>query len=615
MASFWGEMKRRNVFKVGTVYIIVAWLVIQVADTTFASFGIPDWVMRATVLLLILGLPLILIFAWAFEITPHGLKRTEDVRRENSITHITGRKFDFAFIALLLIAVSYFAIDKFVLPHVDFTTAERTAEVDFELPQDGLLRIVVLPFTNMSADRENEYFSDGVSEELLNVLSTVEGLKVTSRTTAFAYKDTELAIPDIARELKVSHVLEGSVRKSGNRVRITAQLIDVGSDAHLWSDTFDRTLDDIFEVQEDISRSIVKELMLVLGREEVAASFDIEAPTQNTEAYELFLQGQYLFRQRGGENLLEAIRVLENAVGIDPQFARAWGVLGGTWAVLAGYTREVSGAEANSRATAAIERALTLDPQLAGAHATNGLLVSRPGDWAESLAHFDRAIELDPDDVMSHFWQGLTYARVGYQDKALEKYAEAIEIEPTLGIVYSWRGRAYLSKGEIEKAEENYRRAINLNFHQESNTGLAHIAMMRNDPETALEHWHRYQDSLSVERSSATDLALRARADSSLREQAIQELELLDVAYLSGDVWWLMADMGELDSAITRLADQLTPPTNSLAPSLMWYAWRADLRAHPRFLETLGLLKLVDFWETHGYPPGCDPMNGGLVCE
>ena len=332
MANFWGEMKRRNVFKVGTVYVIVAWLLIQVADTTFPAFEIPDWVLRAVVFVLILGLPMALIFAWAFEITHEGLKRTQETERNNSITQVTGRKIDFIFIGVLLLAVAYFAIDKFVLQEA--LTPEPAAEtVQVETDE---ISIAVLPFRNMSPDPENQNFSDGISEELLNVLADVEDLKVISRTTSFAYRDSDLPLRDIANELNVNHILEGSVRKSNNRVRITAQLIHADSDSHLWSDSYDRTLDDIFVVQEEISKNIVASLTEALGYD-AAAALTVTAPTQSIEAYELYLQGRHLFLARGVANLTNAIERLELAVEIDPDFARAWSTLAGAWGVISDY--------------------------------------------------------------------------------------------------------------------------------------------------------------------------------------------------------------------------------------------------------------------------------------
>jgi TolB-like protein len=261
--SLFGELKRRNVFRVAIAYSVVAWLVAQVAELAMESFGSPDWVMKTLLLLLAIGLPIAIVFAWAFEMTPEGVKREKDVDRTTSITHQTGRKINTIIISVLVIALGFSVVthrwaggDGTESPAVDAPT-QTTASSDQS--------IAVLPFVNMSNDADNEYFSDGISEELLNVLVRVEGLRVASRTSSFAFKGKDTSIPNIAESLGVEHVLEGSVRKAGNTVRVTAQLIDARTDTHLWSETYDRKLEDIFAIQDEISGHIVEALKIALG--------------------------------------------------------------------------------------------------------------------------------------------------------------------------------------------------------------------------------------------------------------------------------------------------------------------------------------------------------------
>jgi len=262
--SLIAELKRRNVFRVGVAYAIVAWLLIEVASVLLPTFDAPDWVMKAFSSLVILGFPLALILAWAFELTPEGIKREADVDRTESITHVTGRKLDFAIIGLLALAVVYFAVDKFVLQPAPEPTEVIAEAVPAAEPTMQVKTIAVLPFVNMSGDPEQEFFSDGISEELLNVLAKVKGLRVTSRTSAFAFKGTNASIREIAAELGVEHVLEGSVRMAGERVRITTQLIDVETDSHLWSASYDRELSDIFAVQDEIAAKVGEALKVAL---------------------------------------------------------------------------------------------------------------------------------------------------------------------------------------------------------------------------------------------------------------------------------------------------------------------------------------------------------------
>ena len=288
--SFIDELKRRNVIKVAIAYAIVAWLLIEVTATTFPMLRLPEWTATFVTVLVMIGFPLTLILAWAFELTPEGIKLEKDVDRSESITHITGRKLDFIIITVLVLALVYFAYDEFVIEPaqeealaIASTQAEAVSETD--TPE---MSIAVLPFVNISADPEQEYFSDGITEEILNALAGIRELAVTSRTSAFAFKGKSMSIPEIALKLGVAHVLEGSVRKSGNRLRITAQLIEVKSDTHLWSETYERELTDIFAVQDEISENIAAALKLnLLGDTVARAGTGAVIP----QAYDLYLRG------------------------------------------------------------------------------------------------------------------------------------------------------------------------------------------------------------------------------------------------------------------------------------------------------------------------------------
>ena len=268
--SFFNELKRRNVFRVGIAYGITAWLLAQIADLFLENFGAPEWVIKTILLVLLIGFPLALLFAWAFELTPDGLKREKDVDRSESVTQDTGKKLNTAILVLIAAAVAYLLIDRIqqapvMGPGETSAALENAPEPVVTAAEETEPSIAVLPFVNMSTDPEQEFFSDGISEELLNLLVRVDGLQVASRTSSFIYKGENLNIPQIAGELKVNHILEGSVRKAGKRVRITAQLIDVSSDRHLWSETFDRELTDIFAIQDEIAQAIVSALQQELG--------------------------------------------------------------------------------------------------------------------------------------------------------------------------------------------------------------------------------------------------------------------------------------------------------------------------------------------------------------
>jgi TolB-like protein len=314
--GFFAELNRRNVSKVALVYIIAGWLTMQVVDVMFPALQLPEWLTSAVAALLIIGFPFALIFAWAFELTPDGIKREKDVDRSKSITPQTGQKLNHVALVILTIAVSFLLVDKFVLESGQPPIQEPVATAPDEKPS-----IAVLPFVNMSDDRDNEYFSDGLSEELLNLLAKIPQLHVAGRTSSFKFKGTNEDLRVIGEALNVRHVLEGSVRKSGSRLRITAQLIDTNNGYHLWSDTYDRDLTDIFAIQDEIAGHVVEELRAHLLGAEVAMT---DQGTSNIEAYNEFLRGRYLLEHTSPENLASAVAAYEKAIALDPNFARAY---------------------------------------------------------------------------------------------------------------------------------------------------------------------------------------------------------------------------------------------------------------------------------------------------
>ena len=321
MRQFIQEIKRRNVFKVAVVYIIAGWLTMQVVDVMFPALKIPDWVTSAIAALMIIGFPFALIFAWAFELTPEGIKREKDVDRSQSITAHTGKKLNGTIIVILAIALGFMLVDKFYLSNDAADTADGAAVVDIK-PS-----IAVLPFVNMSDDKDNEYFSDGLSEELLNLLAKIPALHVAGRTSSFQFKGTNEDLRVIGEKLNVANVLEGSVRQSGTKLRITAQLINADTGYHLWSETYDRELTDIFVIQDEIAANVVEALRLKLLGEEIPAP---SHGTTNIEAYNLYLRALYLVDQMTEADLRNAMEVLKRAVQIDPNYADAYALLAET---------------------------------------------------------------------------------------------------------------------------------------------------------------------------------------------------------------------------------------------------------------------------------------------
>ena len=412
--SFVDELKRRNVIRVALAYTIVAWLIAQVTELAFDSFGTPDWAIKTVLFLLVIGFPLALLFAWAFELTPDGLKREKDVSRSESITPKTGRKLDYSIFAVLLLALAYFAADKFLLgPSQDVEAIQTTAGKS----------IAVLPFVNMSSDPEQEYFSDGIAEELLNVLSKIPGLRVSARTSSFQFKGENLDVVKIGQQLNSSLILEGSVRKSGTSVRITAQLIDAGNGFHLWSETYDRQIEDVFAVQDEISAAIVAALQEHLGLQAVATPRVRAA--ENPAAHEAYLRGLYLVAQDTSAGRNAAVQEFEKALSHDPDYAIAHAGL--AMAML----NPFAAAETRAKAADHIGRAMALDPTLAEAHAAKGRQSHIQLNLEDALTSFRRAVQINPNYVIVYTWMGdLLNLDLGRYDEAFPMRETAMRLDP-----------------------------------------------------------------------------------------------------------------------------------------------------------------------------------------
>jgi TolB-like protein/Flp pilus assembly protein TadD len=451
--TLFAELKRRNVFRVGIAYVVTSWLILQVADIVLDNTPAPDWIMQVIMLLMAIGLPVALLIAWAFELTAEGIKKEKDVDRSQSITNKTGRRLDRNIIIALVIALAYFAWDKFstpdnaespVIPASAGIQSEPGESDDLSTPQSiqdsktvltfPAKSIAVLPFVNLSSDPEQEFFSDGISEELLNVLAQFPGVHVAARTSSFQFKGKNQDIGEIARLLKVRNVLEGSVRKSGKRLRITAQLIEAETGYHLWSESYDRELDDVFAIQDEISAAIGEALRveLALGDEQKPAAPKV-TESANTAAYEAFLQGRYLVNQRGRKNVNAAVEHLQRSVRLDPDYAPAHAWLAITTCLLAAgpssygdYTLE----EITRRATPHIERALELDPELAEAHGAVALLALFTPDFELAMVETQRALELNPVYVDAMNWRQLAAQRYGDWEAAVKGMERIVEIDP-----------------------------------------------------------------------------------------------------------------------------------------------------------------------------------------
>jgi TolB-like protein/Tfp pilus assembly protein PilF len=430
MSGLFEELKRRNVFKVGTAYVVLAWLLAQVTDVFLEPFGAPEWVIKTVLVLLLAGLPVVLIFAWAFELTPEGLKRERDVDRSQSITHQTGQKLNLAIIFILVLALSYFAVDKFVLePERHTELAQRQPAANTPEAKEPAKSIAVLPFVNMSSDPEQEYFSDGISEEILNALARVKDLKVAGRTSSFAFKGQNQDLRKIGATLGVEHILEGSVRKSGARVRITAQLVQVDDGFHLWSETYERELTDVFAIQDEIANAILTQLKAALLDD---GEIRISQARTDSEAYDLYLLARQRMYERAQLPLEAAMELLDRAIAIDPQYAPAFAQRGIATLLLADNSYgTIPNAQAEAQARLFLEQALRLDPGLAEAWAGMGLYhEGRPGEVDRGIELLQRALAINPNLIDAANWLQNAYIGSGRPADALAVLQDLVARDP-----------------------------------------------------------------------------------------------------------------------------------------------------------------------------------------
>ena len=461
MGGFWSELKRRNVVKVGIAYCAAGWVVVQIASVLFPLFGAPTWILKVVTALVMLGFPLALVFAWAFELTPQGLKRSEDVPLEVSTTRSTGRLLDFLVIGVLAVALALFALDRFVWNATPSAVSSDAAGASVEAAKPAVegtrSSIAVLPFVNMSNDPEQEYFSDGIAEELMSALSRFKALKVAARTSAFSFKGKDADLREVGLALNVATVLEGSVRRSGEHLRITAQLSDVASGYQLWSETYDRKLTDIFAIQDDITSRIVSALQVHLdGKAAPAAPAQLDA-----EAYQIVLRGRFHWNQRSPEGLAKAAELLQEATRRAPQYAPAFSALADVYLSQYDYGL-LSWEESTVRARAAATKALELDENSAAAHTSVAHILLHEWQWQAAEQHFQHAIELDPSYTLALHWYALCLTALGRADEAVKAMERAQQLDPLSVRINADLGMALVVAGEYENAVTQVGRALEL---------------------------------------------------------------------------------------------------------------------------------------------------------
>jgi TolB-like protein/Tfp pilus assembly protein PilF len=480
--NFFSELKRRNVYKVAIAYAVVAWLLMQIATQVFPFLEIPNWAIRLVIMLIAIGFPIALVIAWAFELTPEGLKRTEFA---DELPKKPAHNRTWIYVVAIAGAIS---IGLFFLGR--FTAApKQSASADLSLKS-----IAVLPFENLSRDPDNAYFADGIQEEILTRLSKIADLKVISRTSTQRFKSAPDNLLEIAKQLGVANILEGSVQRSADQVRVNVQLIKAATDAHLWADTFDRKVTDVFAVESEIAKAVADTLQAKLSGTEQSAI--TARPTENSEAHDLYLKGRYFFGKRTADDLKRAIDYFNQALAKDSNYAPAYAGLADSYVLLPQYSRE-SSAELFPKARAAAEKALALDNTLSEAHASLGLLLatlSTSGiNLRESEREFERAIALNPNYAPAHHWYGFgVLLPLGEFDRAIAEVKRALELDPFSAIMNANLGFCYLYARRYSEAIAQFRKAAELDPSSPApHLGLGEAYELSGQREQAITEYER----------------------------------------------------------------------------------------------------------------------------
>jgi len=570
--EFFGELKRRNVYKVGVAYAVVAWLLMQIASQLFPFFEIPNWVVRLIILLLIIGFPVALLIAWAFELTPEGLKRTDVADAAQQHSH--GGVWLYVVAIGAVLSVSLFLLGRYMAPNKQSGLGE--------LPDKSL---AVLPFANLSGNPENAYFAAGIQDEIITRLAKIGELKVVSCLSTQRFKSAPDDLPAIAKQLRVANVLQGSVQRTADAVRVNVQLVKAETDTHLWADTFDRKLTDVFQIESDIAKTIADKLQAKLtGSEEDAIS---AKPTSDLEAHQLYLKGRYLWNRRTGDNLKKALSYFQRAAEKDPNYALAYTGIADSCALIPVYG---AGAPQDyyPRAKAAAQKALELDDTLGEAHASMANVFFRYLQLANSAREFQRSIELNPNYATAHQWYGrLTLLATGQFDRALAEAKRAVELDPISPIGRTDVATVYQVGRRYDEAIAGLRNVLETDpdfYWAHRQLGLA--LELKGAPSDAIVEYQRaseLNDDPRVLAFIGHVYAIMGR-QTDARAILVQLTEASKTRYVSGYSFAVIhLGLGEKDQALNWLEKDGREPTGFEINFIKVDPYLDALRGDPRF--------------------------------
>jgi len=567
--NFFAELKRRNVYKVAIAYAVVAWLLMQIATQVFPFLEIPNWAIRLVIMLIVIGFPIALLIAWAFELTPEGIKRTESAD-ELPTKAPRNRAWLYVIVISGAISASLFFIGRYS------ATSKQSGLI--EVPAKS---IAVLPFVDLSQAKDQEYFCDGISEEILDALARVEGLRVVARTSSFSFKGKNADVGEIAQKLNVQNVLEGSLRREGNRIRITAQLINARNGFHIWSDTFERELQGVFAVQDEITRSIVDALKIKL-----AVAPPVRTPG-STEAYDLYLKGLYYSNKSDEENLRKSLSLFQQALDKDPNFARAWTGITKVWEQLAdAYVRPL---EAYPRVKEAASKALALDDKDAEAHCYLGevkLLIDR--DVAGAEAEIKRALQLDRNSATAHYFMSWLKLTQGDCDEGVNQIQEAEKLDPLSPMIIDSAAERYVAANRLDDAISAGKRVLQVDPNYiYFDSPLADAYREKGDLQEAVTLYEKAQTVTHFPSAGLAITYAKMGRQEDARRVLNQRIEKSRQQYVAADsiaaVYVALGDKEEAFRWLERAFDEHSAPMFYLACHPIFRALRSD----PRFADLL----------------------------
>jgi TolB-like protein/Flp pilus assembly protein TadD len=596
--NLFAELKRRKVVKVGAVYLVAAWLAVQAASIGFPAFEAPPWALRIFILVLFLGFPIVLLLTWVLDLTPEGVRIDASPVGNKRVIGVA--------IGLVALAfVWYFVGQPSVRRGQDVVDATPT-HASNPTPVVDNKSIAVLAFTDLSAKQDQEYFSDGMSEEILNALAQIRDLRVAGRTSSFSYKGRNVDLRTIGKALGVAHILEGSVRTQGNKVRITAQLIRSTDGIHLWSKQYDGDLSDVFKLQDQIARAIADELQLAL--EGGQKSRLVAEATTSPEAYQLFLRASEVLHKRDYAHAQDAIAWLEQALVLDPKFARAESQLALVQMVVnLSDPNHVAEAERHARA------AIAMDPTLAQPVYVLGLVMRYTRHYAEARPYLDRALQMQPRDPSAHMYLGQWLIVSGYTKQGTEALDRAIAIDPMLPNAVNWRGWQYLFAGDIDSAEAMFARTEALGLSL-AKAGLGEVALRRgNLPEArrlmiaGLNPRQLTCGPIAGPPEYDALLADVFSGDAGAHARALQTIDAcLDTKPFENPAWTviLLMRLERYAQALEVFAGHATRDDAGIG-FRVWAPKEAPIRRLPQFSAAASRIGWVDAWEKYGPPDAC----------